>query len=175
MNDNSFLDIITNIFGLFILIILYLVLSFQGQKNLTVQGVLLPIEKQVSKKAFYIELVKNHTIPIGLGGKCDPEIYETIKAGFRADMCVARPGVLNKNPDEFNIYNRHSKINNHLNKLSSDKVYLVLLVRPSAFGLYHEVAHKTKEAGFDVGWFPIKEDNKITFVAGYGGTTIGAQ
>ena len=135
----------------------------------------MPIERQLSKNIFYVELVKNYAVPIGLGGKCDPEIYRIIKAGFRAKMCVASHEMLKKYPDEFNIYNRNSRINNQLNKLSAYEVYFVLLVRPSAFGLYHEVAHRIKEAGFDVGWYPIKENNKITFVTSYGGGKIGAQ
>ena len=173
MSNRSFLDIMTNIFGIFVLIILYFVLTFMNQDIMSVEGVLLPVESQIDKDYFYLELAENYVLPLGLGGKCDPAIYKTINMGAEAHMCIALPEVLEVHRKEFNIYNQYSSFNKMLETLPSDKVYFVLLTRPSAFDVYHEVAHKIREAGFDAGWFPVEEEIPLKFSTG--GRRIGVQ
>lgn len=173
MIDRIFLDVITNIFGVFIIITLYLLTDFSNIDQLSVDGVLLPLEEKNQKEFFYFEIVGNYAVPIGLGGNCNKDLYNIIKLSSDSYMCVLPDNVLEKKRNEFNVHNASSRLIKTIDMFSFDNVYFVLLTRPSGFLVYHEVARKMKNAGFQVGWSPLEEETPLTF--GSNGRRIGSQ
>ena len=162
MTDRSFLDIMTNVFAVFILIILFFILIFREQHTMMVEGIIVPMERNLAQDYYYLELVEHFVIPLGLGGECDEKYYKSIKTDF-GHICVAYADLFKKTPEKFNFYNKNSIYYKTLKELNPSTTYPVFLVRPSAFDYYHEVTKVAKENHFKVGWYPLKEEEPLAF------------
>ncbi|SFM60825.1 hypothetical protein SAMN05660836_00824 [Thermodesulforhabdus norvegica] len=140
---------------------------------MTVEGILLPLEKKIDESFYYVELDRHLAIPVGLGGECDPDLYKTVKLSDYSYMCAVPEDVLNKHIADLDYYNPSSRFHKLLSSTNPSNIYLVFIVRPSAFGMYHEIAKKAKERGFRIGWYPVEQRAPLVFSV-YG-RNIGAQ
>ncbi len=171
MEDRSFLDIITNVFAVFILIILFFLLIFRQEQIMMVEGMIIPIEKQVKKDFFYLEVVDHYIIPI-TADHGYTKYYKIIKKDY-GEICVQKKNLLIKKGEKFNFYNKKSIYYHILKKLNPSDYYLVFLVRPSGFNYYHEFVKVAKMHNFEVGWYPYMEQEPLKFSKF--GRTIGVQ
>ena len=169
--DRSFLDIITNILGFFILLMLIIWIYFKPSNMFLVEGTNLPLERQIEKNFYYIELVENYVIPVGLGG-CKDSFYKINNLDEYTQVCSLESNKLLNNP-LFNIDSKNSYFKKILEEHDTHSVYFVFLVRPSAFKNIYNVIKITKKYKFDYGWFPYEESEPLIFSGS--GRRIGVQ
>lgn len=162
-----------NILAVFVLIILCLALTLLRQPVLTVKGLFMPVESRIEKNFFYMELDRNFVIPVGFGGECDKRFYRKINYGSDLLLCVPSKDFPEKQKNFLNYHEERSVFKEELGRLHPSSDYVVLLVRPSAFGFYHEVAEKILSMGFEVGWFPLDSQRPVAFSSK--GKLIGRQ
>lgn len=172
MTDRAFLDIITNIFGVFILIILVFILGFKDQNIMMVNGIILPIEKKLKDNYYYLECTGNNISPVGMAGECDEDYYKIIKLDY-GHMCIFKEDLLKNNAENFNFYNKNSVFYDTLKEVNSSDTYLIFLVRQSAFDYYHEITKIARNYDFNVGWYPLREEEPLIF--SMYGREIGSQ
>lgn len=156
-------NILANILAFFILILLYLGLTFVKQSVMTVKGISLPVETRVEKNFYYMELERSFVIPVGFGGECDKRFYEEIKYESGLRVCVAPRDVLEKQRDFLSYHTERSAFKETLSRLHPSRHHLVLLVRPSAFGHYHDISAKLLSMGFNVSWIPLDSQQPLVF------------
>lgn len=169
--DRSFLDIITNILGFFILLMLIIWIYFKPSNMFLVEGTNLPLERQIEKNFYYIELVENSVIPVGLGD-CEDKFYKINTVAENTQVCILKSNKIKNNP-LINIDSKNSYFKKILEKYDPHNVYFVFLVRPSAFKNVYNVINITKKYKFDYGWFPCEESEPLLFSSS--GRRIGAQ
>jgi len=160
-------DIALSIIGIFILIIILLLLTTSSIDNFLLIVKALPKERFEKKSFFYFELVDHYVIPVtpinSPNKICEPLFYQAIfLKDFNVTLCY-RKVKPHLNEDLFSVFSLNSYFSKYIKKLDPDKVYIVLLTRPSGFKQFYEVREFLRKKGFDVGWYPYEENTALRF------------
>ncbi len=141
---------------------------------MTVDATILPLEEKIEKKYIYVEAVHNYLIPMSKDGKCNIEFYKKIPLDDTSYACVLQKDIITRRGKKLSLFNKKSVFFTQTLMKDPKEYYIILLTRSSAFEFYHNVSKIIKDKGFDVGWYPLLEEEPIKFTS-RGGRSIGAQ
>lgn len=173
MSDRAFLDVLINIFAVFVLILISVAIEAKSDGMLDVQGVIAPVEKQTDKNYIYFELFDGYAIPLTGCSEKKSDEYKYIPIDTSSYACVANVDYINTHSDVYMYGTTNSKYNSILNNANPSADYIVFLTRPSAFSNYHDIVKKAMEIGYEVGWSSVSEKQPIKFSSH--GRKIGVQ
>jgi len=153
LSIDSLIDIVSNMVG--ILVIIGVISSLNlGGKNYIYQT---PLVKSTEKRGVYFECAGDRLIPVTHDSG---RYYTRIFAAFEQ---VLIPKSKEVGELRWELGNEQSYFRKILADLNPNEQFIALFVRPNGFDTFRMVRKIAWENGFNVGWFPKPQHERIIF------------